>query len=80
MLPAAIEKDILIAAAPREEHDPGRVTAENLDNRYSRVTFAPAKDDEGAWDLDIDKEQLRWESYVKAGYSVWLGRSSLSSR
>ncbi len=23
-----------------------------------------------AWQLDIDKSELRWESYVKAGYYV----------
>ena len=34
---------------------------------------------ESAWYLDIDKRELRWESYVKAGYyvSVLLIRSSL---
>ena len=30
---------------------------------------------EAAWHLDIDKRELRWESYVKAGYYV---RSYLS--
>jgi hypothetical protein len=24
----------------------------------------------GEWHLDIDKKELRWESYVKAGYYV----------
>ena len=27
---------------------------------------------EAAWQLDIDKRELRWESYVKAGYYVSL--------
>jgi hypothetical protein len=26
--------------------------------------------DAGEWHLDIDKKELRWESYVKAGYYV----------
>ena len=77
VFPAAIEQDVLIALAPRandadeEENDPGRVTAENQNNRYTRQTFAPMLDESNdEWRLDIDKEQLRWESYVKAGYYV----------
>ena len=77
VFPAAIEQDVLIALAPRandadeEENDPGRVTAENQNSRYTRQTFAPMLDEgNGEWLLDIDKEQLRWESYVKAGYYV----------
>lgn len=76
VFPAAIERDVLIAVAPRqaddddEEGDPGRVTAENQESKYTRQTFAPSIDTNEEWNLDIDKEQLRWESYVKAGYYV----------
>ena len=73
VFPAAIDRDILVAVAPNDE-DSGRVVAENLDGKYTRQTFAPTRDSLMDWDLDIDKTQLRWESYVKAGYhvrSVW---------
>lgn len=70
VFPAAIERDILIAVAPRDEAEPGHVTAENSENKYSRQTFGPIKNDLNEWTLDIDKTQLRWESYVKAGYYV----------
>ncbi|KAI5119637.1 hypothetical protein M0805_008999 [Coniferiporia weirii] len=65
---AAIEHDVLMAVGPRDEGDPGRVTAQNLDSKYTRQTFAPKKTSGKHWSLDIDKTQLRWESYVKAGY------------
>ncbi|KAL0568213.1 galactokinase [Marasmius crinis-equi] len=84
VLPAAIEQDILIACAPRsvpatsESHEPGHVTADNTHNRYTRQTFAPSQKRRGSvtegqvnieeWHLDINKKELRWESYVKAGY------------
>jgi galactokinase len=106
--PAAIERDILIACAPRSgptplppsainyseakpkaepHHDSGVVVAENLHSKYTRQVFIPAKklgvaDTSGGkdvledavhveqWHLDIDTNQLRWESYVKAGYYV----------
>ncbi|KAF7291917.1 Galactokinase gal [Mycena indigotica] len=83
VLPAAIERDILIACAPREitpnspkeetHHAPGSVVAENLQPKYTRQVFAPqpkvATEDVHVegWHLDIPKE-LRWENYVKAGY------------
>ena len=73
MFPAAVERDILIAIAVRDDPDPGRVTADNMDSRYSRQTFAPELEN-GRWHLDIDKTQLRWESYVKAGYYGVLNR------
>jgi galactokinase len=102
--PAAVERDILIACAPRpvtspnpystqtdpvsESHQgPGSVVAENLHGKYPRQAFKPARKlsvtgtsgtkdiPEDAvhveeWHLDIDTKQLRWESYVKAGYYV----------
>ncbi|TDL25723.1 galactokinase gal [Rickenella mellea] len=74
VFPAAVERDILMAVAGREEHDPGRITADNLDGKYSRQTFAPIKNHVQEWELDIDKTQLRWESYVKAGYYGVLGK------
>ncbi|KAF8176234.1 ribosomal protein S5 domain 2-type protein [Mycena galopus ATCC 62051] len=52
VLPAAIERDILIACAPRDvppssptdetHHAPGSVIAENLHPKYTRQIFAPA--------------------------------------
>ncbi|OJA08259.1 hypothetical protein AZE42_02062 [Rhizopogon vesiculosus] len=61
-------------------HQPGSVVAENLHTRYTRQVFTPTYchtvgDDVprdavrvAPWHLDIDKSELRWESYVKAGY------------
>ncbi|KAF8072214.1 ribosomal protein S5 domain 2-type protein [Lyophyllum atratum] len=90
VLPAAIERDILIACGPRPvpasspvqetHHSPGSVIAENLHAKYTRQIFAPARktslsDEVGedkvhveGWHLDINTKELRWESYVKAGY------------
>lgn len=83
VLPAAIERDILIACGPRSVsdpnlHAPGSVVAENLYSKYTRQLFAPVlRDPEEIgetkahgerWHLDINTKELRWESYVKAGY------------
>ena len=91
VIPAAIERDILIACSPRpisisqgtvEPHQsPGAVIAENLQTRYTRQAFAPTPKYQGmepseeevhaeGWHLDINTKELRWESYVKAGYYV----------
>lgn len=88
VLPAAIERDILIACGPRsvsdvnfkDLHAPGSVVAENLHSKYPRQIFAPivrypeevgeAKVHGERWHLDINTKELRWESYVKAGYYV----------
>lgn len=95
--PTAIERDILIACAPRtipkpssarsdaQPYDvPGSVVAENIDGKYPRQVFAPTRKSpvgdttsgkgvSEEWDLGINTEQLRWESYVKAGYYVSVG-------
>ncbi|KAG6879790.1 hypothetical protein C0992_011588 [Termitomyces sp. T32_za158] len=89
VLPAAIERDILIACAPRliavssvtkTQQVPGNVTAENLQTKYTRQSFYPGRrpsvsqevgEDKvhvEGWELDINTKELRWESYVKAGY------------
>ncbi|KAF8591162.1 galactokinase gal [Ramaria rubella] len=68
VFPAAIERDILVACAPREGDYTGHVVAENIDAKYDRQSFTPVKDTSNNWHLEIDKTQLRWESYVKAGY------------
>jgi len=100
--PAAIERDILIACAPRPTptssvvsstpcpatrsdaqlyNIPGSVVAENVDDKYVKQVFVPTRKSFAGdmtsgngvleeWDLDIDTKQLRWESYVKAGYYV----------
>ncbi|KAF8518233.1 galactokinase gal [Gautieria morchelliformis] len=68
VFPAAIERDILVACAPRPGDFTGHIVAENLDAKYDPQAFTPAKGPAGSWHLEIDKTQLRWESYVKAGY------------
>ncbi|EJD49560.1 Galactokinase [Auricularia subglabra TFB-10046 SS5] len=73
VLPAAIEPDILVACAQKPNDDtdgakPGLIHAQNLDPKYTPQEFAAERDANGKWHLDIDKKQLRWESYVKAGY------------
>ena len=84
MLPVAIERDILIACAPRSACSvsaPGSVVAENLHPKYTRQSFAPIPTNyedvsdrnalvKESWHLDINTKELRWESYVKAGYYV----------
>ncbi|KAK2459880.1 hypothetical protein APHAL10511_008080 [Amanita phalloides] len=78
VLPAAIERDILIACAPHDStnsqkfasegyRSPGSVIIENIHAKYTRQVFAPARKAQG-WDIDINTKELRWESYVKAGY------------
>ncbi|KAJ7167511.1 Galactokinase [Mycena filopes] len=65
VLPAAVERDILIACAPRavpssssaaEEphHAPGSVIAENLHPKYTRQIFAPALKAKPNADADAD--------------------------
>ena len=57
-------------------HSPGHVVTENLDAKYPRQAFAPAPKHVGedlvrvqGWGLYINAaKELRWESYVKAGY------------
>ena len=59
-------------------HAPGSVVAENLHSKYAPQIFAPvvrypegdAKAHGERWQLDINTKELRWESYVKAGYYV----------
>ncbi|KAG7451452.1 galactokinase gal [Guyanagaster necrorhizus] len=84
VLPAAIERDILIACAPKTHGDPGYVVADNLQDKYTKQAFKPSPnrkdsvssissiDDEQVhaeeWHLEINTAELRWESYVKAGY------------
>jgi hypothetical protein len=56
------------------------VVAENLHPKYTRQSFAPEKYEDDisnkrnalveGWHLDINTKELRWESYVKAGYYV----------
>lgn len=67
------------AATVEEHHSPGHVIAENLHPKYARQAFSPAQrpkdvgEDEvhvEGWHLDINTKELRWESYVKAGYYV----------
>lgn len=84
VLPAAIERDILIACAPKTHADPGYVVADNLQDKYTKQAFKPSPKrndsvssissigDEDVhaeeWHLEINTTELRWESYVKAGY------------
>ncbi|KAK1223505.1 galactokinase [Marasmius sp. AFHP31] len=68
-----------VPTSPQDEtHEPGHVTAENAHTKYARQMFAPSQKRRGSvtegqvnieeWHLDINKKELRWESYVKAGY------------
>ena len=66
----------MIACAPREGSSEIRV--QNLDEEmYTSQSFVATRVDSvkrepggDVWELNIDKGQLRWESYVKAGYYV----------
>lgn len=70
------------------EHSPGSVIAENTHSKYTRQVFAPAVkepqevSDKAAhvesWHLDINPKELRWESYVKAGYYVSTATAACS--
>ena len=66
-------------------HQQGAVRVQNLEHRFPPQSFSPlytpSVDSEvveneagvrgaGGWHLDIDKKELHWESYVKAGYYV----------
>ncbi|PPQ92591.1 hypothetical protein CVT25_007283 [Psilocybe cyanescens] len=72
------------------EHAPGSVVAENLHSKYTRQVFAPAVkapqevNEQAAhvesWHLDINTKELRWESYVKAGYYGVLNHHFSSGR
>ncbi|KAJ7576828.1 Galactokinase [Mycena floridula] len=69
-----------------ETHNsPGSVIAENVHPKYTRQVFAPKRresissiSDEVVhaeeWHMDINPKELRWESYVKAGYFGVLNR------
>ncbi|KAI0306222.1 Galactokinase [Multifurca ochricompacta] len=86
VFPAAIERDILIACAPRASHERsyGAVEVQNIHSKYLPRSFTPIRKpafsseyDEGnggEWDLNINNNELRWESYVKAGYYGVLNR------
>ena len=78
-LPAAVERDILIACAPRVSTDgqSGEVNAQNRLEKYVPARFTPTRRPSQSaaeavrveeWHLDIDQKVLHWESYVKAGY------------
>lgn len=77
VFPAAVERDILIALAPRPLGDePGAIVA-NSEPKYTEQTFTPSRTtanadarDQDAWSIDINVKELRWDSYVKAGYYV----------
>ncbi|KAF9001591.1 galactokinase gal [Cyathus striatus] len=72
----------VVAHSPEPEHIPGSVIAENLHTKYKGQEFAPIQKVQNGsdiseeqvhaegWHLDINTRELRWESYVKAGYYV----------
>ncbi|KAF9778910.1 Galactokinase [Thelephora terrestris] len=75
VFPAAIERDILIALAPRPLNDQPGVIVANADPKYAEQRFSPSRAiatagarDQDAWLIDINTNELRWDSYVKAGY------------
>ena len=77
VFPAAVERDILIALAPRPPNDKPGVVVANVEPNYAEQTFTPSRviasvdaRDQDAWPVDINTKELRWDSYVKAGYYV----------
>lgn len=77
VFPAAVERDILIALAPRPLDDNQGVVVANFEPKYAEQSFTPSRvatcdnaRDQDAWLIDINTEELRWDSYVKAGYYV----------
>lgn len=69
VLPAAVERDILIACAPSEDPFESAITAQNFDGKYSVGSIDPARrQKDGEWILPIDKTKLDWQSYIKAAY------------
>jgi len=77
VFPAAVERDILIALAPRPKNDRPGVFVANIEPKYTEQTFTPSRvissvdaPDQDAWLMDINTKELRWDSYVKAGYYV----------
>ena len=77
VFPAAVERDILIALAPRSLGDKPGVIVANTESKYTEQTFTPSRivaggnaRDQDPWLIDISTEELRWDSYVKAGYYV----------
>ena len=77
VFPAAIERDILIAFAPRPPGDEPGVVVANTESKYTKQAFTPSRittsidaRDQDAWVIDINTKELRWDSYVKAGYYV----------
>lgn len=85
VLPAAVEPDILIACGTHGEES-RTVVVDNVHPKYDRKIFEPATTSVSKptisgdaahteeWHLDINKKELRWESYVKAGYYGVLER------
>ena len=78
VFPAAVDRDILIACAPRSDGS-SEIRAQNLDGeKYAPSAFQPTRTDNlsvpaaDAWLLDINQKALSWDSYVKAGYHASL--------
>lgn len=73
VLPTAVEADILIACARRSgpsaaaapEDAAAAVVVENMDERYARAAFTPARTAEGRWELGVDRRAGGWVNYVK---------------
>lgn len=73
VLPAAVERDILIACAPSDDPFESAITIQNLDGTYSVGSIDPLRaQKDGEWILPIDKTKLDWQSYIKAAYHVRL--------
>ncbi|KAG8973918.1 galactokinase [Tulasnella sp. 425] len=69
VLPAAVERDILIACAPSDDPFESAITIQNLDGTYSVGSIDPLRaQKDGEWILPIDKTKLDWQSYIKAAY------------
>lgn len=80
VLPAAVERDILIASAPSEDPFETAINIQNLDGKYSVGSIDPARSaKDGEWILPIDKTKLDWQSYIKAAYHVRPSSARLHS-
>ncbi|KAG8812554.1 galactokinase [Serendipita sp. 399] len=73
VLPAAIENELTIAVRATPDSD-GVIVVDNTDPKYTKTSFSALKRENDEWDLAIDPEALRWESYVKAAYLGVLDR------
>ena len=67
--------ELIVAATQYRCRADLRTSAPDTANKSDRINISEDADFANVrWHLDIDKTQLRWESYVKAGYYGVLER------